>query len=115
MDGWIHPWRILAHPEDEKARYIPSSRVNTSFRPVPRLADGFLCKLMDLVRAERPPMATIERTQYRCWICGKEVSLETCKTDENGYVVHEHCYTLRIQLEGACSRVGLTRSFLTWT
>ena len=55
-------------------------------------------------------MATaIQPIEHRCWICGKEVSLQTCKTDEKGHVVHEHCYTVRMQLEGASSRVGLNR------
>jgi hypothetical protein len=34
-----------------------------------------------------------------CAICGKPVSLETCKFDENGNAVHEDCYVGRV-LEG---------------
>ena len=33
---------------------------------------------------------------YTCRICGNEVSLETCKTDEGGHIVHEFCYTRRL-------------------
>lgn len=58
---------------------------------------------------------TIQALPHRCWICGKELSLETCKTDESGHMVHEHCYTLRIQLEAAPSRLGQNRGFLAGT
>ncbi len=27
-----------------------------------------------------------------CWMCGKPIPLEKCKTDDHGHVVHEHCY-----------------------
>src|SRR5215469_8249762 len=33
---------------------------------------------------------------YTCRICGNEASLETCKTDEGGHIVHEFCYTRRL-------------------
>lgn len=33
-----------------------------------------------------------------CWICGKAVDLKTCKTDEHGSAVHEHCYAAKIAL-----------------
>lgn len=33
---------------------------------------------------------------YKCRICGKDVSLETCKTDGRGNIVHEFCYTRRL-------------------
>jgi hypothetical protein len=32
----------------------------------------------------------------RCAICGKPVSLESCKFDENGKAVHEDCYVGRM-------------------
>jgi len=41
---------------------------------------------------------TISPIRHICWICGKEVSLETSKTDEKGHMVHEACYALRMQL-----------------
>lgn len=45
-------------------------------------------------------MAAIEPiSKLRCWICGNEVSLEICKTDENGHAVHEPCYTVRMHLQ----------------
>lgn len=31
-----------------------------------------------------------------CWLCGKAVSLETCKSDEHGRAVHEECYVADI-------------------
>jgi hypothetical protein len=33
-----------------------------------------------------------------CWICGKLVELETCKTDEHGNAVHERCYAAKMVL-----------------
>ena len=32
---------------------------------------------------------------YACWICGKVVDLNNCKTDEHGLPVHEACYVAR--------------------
>lgn len=34
------------------------------------------------------------QTPTRCWICGKTVSFEVCKFDEDGMPVHEECYVL---------------------
>jgi hypothetical protein len=31
-------------------------------------------------------------TAVMCWICGKLIPLEDCKTDDDGHVVHEECY-----------------------
>ena len=33
-----------------------------------------------------------------CWICGRSVSLESCKIDENGNAVHEECYATKVAL-----------------
>ncbi len=38
------------------------------------------------------------RVAKPCWICGRVVSLESCKTDENGNAVHEECYVARVRL-----------------
>lgn len=57
-------------------------------------------------------MATTLAIQHRCWICEKEVSLESCKTDEKGHMVHEYCYTLRMQLESSSAPGGLHRGFI---
>lgn len=35
---------------------------------------------------------------HTCSICGKLVSLETCRTDEHGWAVHEVCYVKEIVL-----------------
>jgi hypothetical protein len=37
-------------------------------------------------------------TTHHCWICGHEVSLETCKTDEHGSAVHEACLLARMKM-----------------
>ena len=35
---------------------------------------------------------------YSCWICGTEVDLTTCHTDESGAAVHENCYLVKLAL-----------------
>jgi hypothetical protein len=35
---------------------------------------------------------------HSCWICGNEVDLKTCYTDENGAAVHENCYLVKLAL-----------------
>lgn len=43
-----------------------------------------------------------------CWICGRDVSLKDCKTDEHGRAVHEECYVTRTRLESETLRVPST-------
>jgi hypothetical protein len=48
---------------------------------------------------QTPLPATLRLGSPRlCWICGKLVSLENCKADEQGNTVHEMCYVARIKL-----------------
>jgi len=35
-------------------------------------------------------------SQRFCWICGKTISLEQCKVDEQGLPVHEECYVAKV-------------------
>jgi hypothetical protein len=35
---------------------------------------------------------------FCCEICGEHVSLNNCKTDEQGLPVHEKCYVARVVL-----------------
>lgn len=35
---------------------------------------------------------------HMCWVCGKDVDLKHCKTDEHGNIVHEPCYAAKIAL-----------------
>jgi len=42
--------------------------------------------------------------KWSCWLCGKPVSLEACKTDEYGQSVHERCYVARLALEKASAQ-----------
>ena len=43
-------------------------------------------------------------TTHYCWICGDDVSLETCKIDEHGSAVHEACLFARMKMESTSSR-----------
>ena len=36
-----------------------------------------------------------------CWICGKDVMLEHCVTDEHGLSVHRSCHEKRMLLKAA--------------
>lgn len=53
--------------------------------------------------------------QHLCWICGKEVLLEKCNTDEHGRAVHERCYVLKLKVETASSNATSNRKFLNET
>lgn len=33
-----------------------------------------------------------ERATINCWICGKPLPPEECKTDDRGRPIHENCY-----------------------
>ena len=46
-------------------------------------------------------MASTTTSIYSCWICGNELSLLDCKTDEQGRAVHERCYIARMRLNSA--------------
>jgi hypothetical protein len=41
-----------------------------------------------------------------CWICGRVVDLNTCKTDEHGLAVHDPCYVTRTILKSKPERVN---------
>jgi hypothetical protein len=42
-------------------------------------------------------VASAFNNNVNCSICGKEVPLHDCKTDEQGRAVHEECYARRIK------------------
>jgi hypothetical protein len=41
-----------------------------------------------------------------CWICGRAVALENCKTDEQGFAVHEPCYLARLALANGSKQMS---------
>lgn len=43
-----------------------------------------------------------------CWICGKNVDLNSCKIDEYGEAVHEACYVARIALENGTRKAPVS-------
>jgi hypothetical protein len=45
-------------------------------------------------------MVSKENTKF-CWICGKDVALEHCTTDEHGLSVHKSCHEKRMLLKAA--------------
>jgi hypothetical protein len=44
-----------------------------------------------------------------CWICGKDVMLEHCTTDEHGLSVHASCHEKRILLKAAALQADQLR------
>jgi hypothetical protein len=60
-------------------------------------------------------MATEYRPIHCCWICGQEVQLQSCKTDEHGSAVHESCYIARTKMEAESARPPLNRGFINET
>jgi len=65
---------------------VPPSAATASFQPGPR------------------KLQIAHKHTWTCWICGKNVSLEVCKTDEHGKAVHEECYVARVALERASAQ-----------
>ena len=45
--------------------------------------------------------AQVSNSQRFCWMCGKTVSLEECKLDEEGLPVHENCYVAKVATKEA--------------
>lgn len=41
---------------------------------------------------------THDSPTHMCWICGKAVDIQKCKTDEHGSIVHGLCYAAKIAL-----------------
>ena len=41
----------------------------------------------------------VTQSIHRCWLCGKDVDISTCKIDEYGEAVHAACYMVRLALE----------------
>jgi len=46
-------------------------------------------------------MLSISQNSKFCWICGKDVTLEHCITDEHGLSVHQSCHEKRMLLKAA--------------
>lgn len=44
-------------------------------------------------------MLSITQNTKFCWICGKDVALEHCMTDEHGLSVHQSCHERRMLLK----------------
>jgi hypothetical protein len=44
-------------------------------------------------------MLSITQNTKFCWVCGKDVVLEHCITDEYGLSVHQSCYEKRMLLK----------------
>jgi len=60
-------------------------------------------------------MASKYNPLHYCWICGKEVELENCKTDEHGSAVHKVCYVARNKMETESSGRVTNRGFVNET
>jgi hypothetical protein len=52
---------------------------------------------------------------HSCWVCGHELSLETCKVDEHGSAVHGACLFARMKMETASSLYGASEGFASET
>jgi hypothetical protein len=44
-----------------------------------------------------------------CWICGKDVALEHCITDEHGLSVHQSCHERRMLMKAASLQTEMWR------
>lgn len=54
-------------------------------------------------------MTSIKENPKFCWICGKDVGLEHCITDEHGLSVHKSCHEKRMLLKAASAQTELWR------
>lgn len=54
-------------------------------------------------------MWQITKSAKCCGICGKDVALEHCITDEHGLSVHSSCHEKRILLKAAAAEIELWR------
>lgn len=52
-------------------------------------------------------MLSTHRNVTFCWICGKDVSLEHCITDEQGRSVHQSCQERSMLLKAAARQTEL--------
>ena len=43
------------------------------------------------------PFPFVQAKHQFCWLCGNLIALQTAKTDEHGFAVHEACYTERLK------------------
>lgn len=53
-------------------------------------------------------LSTKENTKF-CWICGKDVALEHCTTDEHSLSVHKSCHEKRMLLKAASRATDVWR------
>jgi len=51
-------------------------------------------------------LSTIGNTKF-CWLCGKDVLLEHCTTDEHGLTVHASCLEKKMLLKAAAHQTEL--------
>lgn len=56
------------------------------------------------LQTHTPASLNVGSTRF-CWICGRAVSLESCKADEHGNMVHEDCYLVRMKLNNSAPGV----------
>jgi hypothetical protein len=49
-------------------------------------------------------MLSIKQNTKFCWICGKDVVLEHCMSDEHGLSVHQSCHEKRMLLKAAAEK-----------
>jgi hypothetical protein len=57
-----------------------------------------------------PP--THENTKF-CWLCGKDIILEHCVTDEHGLSVHNSCYEKKQLLKAASQQAEIWKQTQT--
>ena len=77
--------RLIRNTPNEITKSVPSMAV----------------KLHTVHRSRRKVFSSVIKHPLPCRICGKPVSLEAAKTDEDGKAVHEDCYVSKMRFERA--------------
>ena len=92
-DPWLELCQRAANEQDAEKLLAIVREINAALE----------LKLRRLKQGD-PPLVPDVSGLPRCFLCGKSVPLETCKTDENGNAIHEECYVLKMRLKPATSQ-----------
>lgn len=86
------------HNADMSAHFRKYKPTNLMESSAAALASSMRCleDTMELLESSRAVLNTPGAMRQVCWICGKGISLTTCKIDEHGSAVHEECYVAKV-------------------
>jgi hypothetical protein len=105
-------------PDGGSKLHAPMNNLRQSAEPKPEVVECAVVELLEIAQRQMvTPTDSVQlldsgmhlshvlagMTTHYCWVCGHEVSLETCKVGEHGSAVHAACLFARMKMEGASS------------